>query len=111
VPLTDATISCLGAPGTGDAYVFPSKQTGRVMGHEALKMKDFGYTLHGFRSSFGTWAEEQDDGRMYPARVIDAALAHGKENAVTAAYLRSDLFQARRKLMEHWSRFVTVHPG
>jgi hypothetical protein len=44
---------------------------------------------------------------MYPARVIDAALAHGKENAVTAAYLRSDLFKARRKLMEHWSRFVT----
>jgi integrase len=106
VPLTDAMVACLGKPGADDAYVFPSKQTGRVMGHEALKMKDFGYTLHGFRSSFGTWAEEQDDGRMYPARVIDAALAHGKENAVTAAYLRSDLFQARRKLMEHWTRFV-----
>jgi integrase len=106
VPLTDGMLACLGELGAEDAYVFPSKRTGGVMGHEALKMKDFGFTLHGFRSSFGTWAEEQDDGRMYPARVIDAALAHGKENAVTAAYLRSDLFQARRKLMEHWSRFV-----
>ena len=109
VPLTDAMIACLGQSAADEAYVFPSKRTGGVMGHESLKMKDFGYTLHGFRSSFGTWAEEQDDGRMYPARVIDAALAHGKENAVTAAYLRSDLFQARRKLMEHWSRFVTGH--
>jgi len=76
-------------------------------------MKDFGFTLHGFRSSFGTWAEEQDDGRTYPMRVIKAALAHGKQNAeddanaVTARYLRSDQFQARRKLMEHWSQFAT----
>jgi integrase len=113
VPLTGAMMACLGERGAEDGYVFPSTRTGGVMGHEALKMKDFGYTLHGFRSSFGTWAEEQDDGRMYPARVIDAALAHGKENAVTAAYLRSDLFQARRKLMEHWSRFVSArtHSG
>jgi integrase len=111
VPLTGGMMACLGERGADDAYVFPSTRTSGVMGHEALKMKDFGYTLHGFRSSFGTWAEEQDDGRMYPARVIDAALAHGKENAVTAAYLRSDLFQARRKLMDQWSRFVTGQQG
>jgi len=113
VPLTDAVLACLGERGADDAYVFPSKRTGRVMGHEALKMKDFGFTLHGFRSSFGTWAEEQDDGRTYPMRVIKAALAHGKQNAeddanaVIARYLRSDQFQARRKLMEHWSQFAT----
>ncbi len=107
VPLTDAMIACLGERGADDAYVFPSKRTGGVMGHELLKMKDHGYTLHGFRSSLATWAEDQDDGRMYPVSVIKAALAHGKENAVTAAYLRSDQFQARIKLMEHWSRFVT----
>jgi integrase len=108
VPLTEAMISCLGERGADDAYVFPSKRTGRVMGHESLKIKDHGYTLHGFRSSLATWAEDQDDGRMYPVPVIKAALAHGKENAVAAAYLRSDQFKARIKLMEHWSRFVTV---
>ena len=111
VPLTDAMIACLGERGTDDAYVFPSKRTGGVMGHESLKMKDHGYTLHGFRSSLATWAEDQDDGRMYPVPVIKAALAHGKENAVTAAYLRSDQFKARTKLTEHWSRFVTGRPG
>ena len=100
VPLTDAMIARLGERGTDDAYAFPSKRTGGVMGHELLKMKDHGYTLHGFRSSLATWAEDQDDGRMYPVPVIKAALAHGKENAVTAAYLRSDQFKARIKLME-----------
>jgi integrase len=107
VPLADAMIARLGERGTDDAYAFPSKRTGGVMGHESLKMKDHGYTLHGFRSSLATWAEDQDDGRMYPVPVIKAALAHGKENAVTASYLRSDQFKARIKLMEHWSGFVT----
>ena len=85
VPLADAMIARLGERGTDDAY----------------------YTLHGFRSSLATWAEDQDDGRMYPVPVIKAALARGKENAVTAAYLRSDQFKARIKLMGHWSGFVT----
>jgi hypothetical protein len=44
---------------------------------------------------------------MYPVPVIKAALAHGKQNAVTGAYLRSVQFKARVKLMEHWLRFVT----
>jgi len=35
-------------------------------------------------------------------------LAHGKGDAVTAAYLRSDLFKARRKLMEAWSTFAVA---
>lgn len=107
VPLTEEMIACLGERGAHDALLFPSKRTGGLMGNEALKMKDHGYTLHGFRSTLGTWAEEQDDGRLYPKRVIDAVLAHGRENAVDAAYLRSDQFNARRKLMEHWCRYVT----
>jgi len=35
----------------------------------------------------------------------------GKGDAVTAAHLRSELFAARRKLMEHWSRFATGNHG
>ena len=41
------------AKGTDDAYAFPSKRTGGVMGHESLKMKDHGYTLHGFKKLAG----------------------------------------------------------
>ena len=107
VPLTDAMIACLGARGADDALVFPSPRTGRMLGHDALSMKEHGATLHGFRSTLATWAEEQDDGRAYPRAVIKATLAHGKGDAVTAAYLRSELFVARCKLMEAWSRFAT----
>ena len=38
--------------------------------------------------------------------LFKAVLAHGKGDAVTAAYLRSDLFNARRKLMDAWSAFA-----
>jgi integrase len=106
VPLTDAMIACLGPGGNDDAFVFPSRRTGGMLGHEALSMREHGATLHGFRSTLSTWAEEQDDGRAYPRAVIKAVLAHGKGDAVTAAYLRSDLFKARRKLMEVWSAFA-----
>ena len=85
-----------------------------MLGHDALSIREHGATLHGFRSTLSTWAEEQDDGRAYPRAVIKAVLAHGKGDAVTAAYLRSDLFKARRKLMEHghvcneWTRWRSV---
>lgn len=58
------------------------------------------------------------EGRVaYPPSVIEAALAHAKGkdksqghdkgNATTQAYLRSDFFEARRKLMEAWNEFAT----
>ena len=106
VPLTDAMIACLGPPGADDAFVFPSKRTGGMLGHDALSMQEHGATVHGFRSTLASWAEEQDDGKAYPQPVIKSTLAHGKGDAVTAAYLRSDHFGARRKLMEAWSAFV-----
>jgi integrase len=107
VPLTDAMIACLGPRGADDAFVFRSKRTGGMLGHDALSMKEHGATLHGFRSTLSTWAEEQEDGKAYPQPVIKSVLAHGKGDAVTAAYLRSDHFEARRKLMEAWSAYTT----
>jgi integrase len=101
-------IACLGPRGADDAFVFPSSRTDGMIGHDALSMHERGVTLHGFRSTLSTWAEEQDDGRAHPRAVIKAALKHGKGDVVTAAYLRSGLFEARRKLMERW---VTVRNG
>jgi integrase len=107
VPLTDAMIACLGPRGADDVLVFASERTGGMLGHDALSMKKHGATLHGFRSTLSTWAEEQEDGKAYPQPVIKSVLAHGKGDAVTAAYLRSDHFNARRKLMAAWSAFAT----
>lgn len=110
VPLSDAAIAALGKRGERDAYVFQNKAGGPLADSHAALDKTWvpnGYTLHGFRSSFSTWAEAQDDGRRFAPTVIEAALAHAKGNAVTQAYLRSDLFEARRDLMQSWSDFVT----
>jgi integrase len=111
VPLTDAMIETLGVPGERDAYVFPSSRTGRKLGNKALDKQWLPvdpadgkpYTLHGFRTSCATWAEEHG----FAPNLIESALAHAKGNATTQAYLRSDLFEARRKLMEAWSKYVS----
>jgi integrase len=110
VPLSDAAIAALGKPGAADAYVFTNTAGGPLSDSHAALDKTWvpnGYTLHGFRSSFSTWAEAQDNGRRLAPTVIEAALAHAKGNAVTQAYLRSDLFEARRDLMEAWAAFAT----
>ena len=59
-------------------------------------------TVHGFRSTFRDWAAESTS---YPNHVVEMALAHTISNKVEAAYLRSDLFDKRRKLMEDWGLF------
>ena len=55
--------------------------------------------VHGFRSTFRTWAQDQTD---YAREVVEAALSHQEQDAVVAAYARSDLFAKRRSLMEQW---------
>ncbi len=59
---------------------------------------------HGFRSSFRDWAAEETD---HPREVVEAALAHIVKNKVEAAYMRSDLFERRCRLMHEWSEYVT----
>jgi integrase len=54
-------------------------------------------TVHGFRSSFRVWCEEQTS---YPRSVTEAALAHVNADKTEAAYQRSDLFDRRRELMQ-----------
>ena len=61
-------------------------------------------TVHGFRTSFRTWASEQTS---VPHAVAEAALAHQVGNAVERSYARSDLFEKRRVLMDRWAEFVT----
>lgn len=60
-------------------------------------------TVHGFRSSFSTWANETGAGRP---DVIEACLAHNESNRVRAAYNRAQFAQERRALLQAWSQFV-----
>ena len=59
-------------------------------------------TVHGFRATFATWAEECTD---YPDGVREAALAHKYKNETVAAYQRGAKLEKRRKLMDDWAEF------
>ena len=61
-------------------------------------------TVHGFRTSFRTWASERTS---VPHAVAEAALAHQVGSAVERSYARSDLFEKRCGLMADWARYVT----
>lgn len=88
--------------------VFPSRRTrGSQLSDGALLMqlRRLGRTetVHGFRSSFRTWAAEETN---YAREVCEAALAHQIENAVEASYRRGDLFAKRKELMAAWEQYV-----
>ena len=60
-------------------------------------------TPNGRRSSFRDWAAEATD---HPREVVEAAVAHVVQNKVEAAYMRSDLFERRRRLMNDWAAYL-----
>ena len=72
----------------------------------SMTLRDTGAkaTVHGFRSSFRDWAAEKMP--TIPAMVAEMALAHKVGTATEQAYLRSDLRDMRRALMEAWGRHV-----
>ena len=60
-------------------------------------------TVHGFRTSFKTWAMERTN---TPWAVGEAALAHTLGNSTEQAYARSDLFERRCVLMQQWGDYL-----
>ena len=90
-----------------DGLIFPSPANGKAMSDMALLkvLRDAreDYHVHGFRSTFRTWASEQTG---FPSDVCEAALAHQNPNRVEAAYARGALLDKRRKLMAAWGSYV-----
>jgi integrase len=100
VPLSDAALAVLTAlPNAHEGRIF---RVGVVAMSRVLGLMRAGITVHGFRSSFSTWAIEQTN---FPSEVREMALAHMVGSAVVRAYRRSDLFEKRRELAEVWARF------
>ena len=58
---------------------------------------------HGLRSTFRVWVAEETE---YPREMAEMALAHTVGNEVERAYLRSDMVEKRRGMMEAWDRFL-----
>ena len=114
VPLSSAAVAVLEAvrPLRDESdLVFPSPmRRGRPLSNMAMTkvLRDTGLAdrtvVHGFRTSFRTWAAERTS---TPHAVCEMALAHQVGSAVERSYARSDLFEKRRGLMEAWAQSVT----
>ncbi len=93
----------------GVGLVFPGVKRGRPMSDMTLSklVRELGFDahVHGFRTSFRTWAQEQTN---FPREVAEAALAHVVKDKAEAAYARSDLFEKRRKMMESWAGYLSL---
>ena len=90
-----------------DELVFPGTG-GRPLSDMTLlkivKAHGGGFSVHGFRSSFRTWAAEQMP--LIPEAVAEAALAHAVPDAVVRAYQRAKFIQLRKQLLEYWGAFL-----
>ncbi len=111
VPLSGPAMAVLKAAAplkiSDDGLVFPGAREGRPLSDvavsQALATVADGVTVHGKRSTFRDWAEEQS---AYPGVVAEAALAHVNGNGTEAAYLRGDQFEKRRSLMNDWAAYA-----
>ena len=110
IPLSDRALDVLHqAKALGDnSLIFPGMRSGRPMSDMTMSklVKELGYPvdIHGFRTSFRTWVQEQTNTAH---EVAERALAHKTTNKVEAAYARSDLFEKRRKVMDAWASYLS----
>ena len=109
VPLCERTAEILDEARRlgGESPIVFARGRGRELGEKQVRQMLEGLGIaavpHGFRSSFRDWAAEETD---HPREVVEAALAHMVRNKVEAAYMRSDLFERRRRLMADWAVYV-----
>ena len=62
-------------------------------------------TIHGLRTSFSTWAQELTE---YPAALIKAAIDHVDLSEADRAYLRSNMVEKRRAMMQEWADYLSA---
>jgi integrase len=102
VPLSDAALAILHTMERG-VFVFGGA---RKIARDALlrQLRQIGHdeAVHGFRSTFATWAAERT---AFPYEVREMALAHTVGSVVERSYQHSDLFDRRRRLMDDWAAF------
>ena len=98
---------------TKDERLFPGSGKNKFITSNALdKSLDFfsrtdalgkRVTIHGFRSTFTDWTTATSAGTE---KDVDRQLAHREKDAVLAAYMRTDLFDRRVKLLQEYEDFA-----
>jgi integrase len=101
VPLSDTAFTIIKAMAAKrhDDRVFP---IGKHEMLECLHELRPNVTVHGFRSTFRSWA---GGCTMHPRDVCETALGHSIGSAVEQAYQRDALVAKRRVLMADWAEF------
>lgn len=77
----------------------------RKLVQETMKHPDL--TLHGFRTTFRTWA--QDKGTDW--EVAETVLSHKVGNAVSQVYARGDYLERRREVMQQYADYAYGKAG
>ena len=116
IPLTAEMLALLGTPKqSGRVFVATNTASGAINQGSQLKLLkklrppvpasgQGSVTVHGFRSTFASWAETQKVG----TKTIDLCLAHQEKDATRRAYLRAELWDERRALMDAWAAFAVA---
>ena len=110
VPLSSRALQILAEAremADGSGLIFPSVR-GLPLSDGTLSklVREHGIpaVVHGFRSSFRDWSAECSNA---PREVCELALSHVNTDRVEAAYMRSDLFERRRALMQSWADYIS----
>jgi integrase len=109
VPLSKRAVDILTElqPESGQGpFVFPSGSTDKPLSNMAMlklleRMGRADLTAHGFRSTFRDWCAESGIARD----LAEVCLAHAVTNKAEAAYLRSDVLERRRPVMQSWADY------
>jgi len=107
LPLAWQASRVLGGRKGKSGLIFPSTASRSGIFSENTfnkRLKPFGTTAHGIRSSFADWAVET--GAADPV-LADMCLAHIVGSKVRRAYQRTDRLEQRRVVMQAWADFVT----
>lgn len=91
---------------SGREFVFPGRDPKGPLSQMAMLMTlrrmEPGYTVHGFRSSFSTWAHASGA----DPKVVERCLAHASADKIAAAYNRHTYDKEAAALWQAWADFL-----
>ncbi len=110
VPLSTQALALLDkvVPEVDNPLVFPAPRGGKLSDMTltaVMRRMKVDAVPHGFRSTFRDWAAERTN---YPRDLCEFALAHTLDSKTEAAYLRTDMLEKRRKLMQAWADYCDL---
>lgn len=107
-----AFLAQTGERGDSATFIFPGKQDGHISRQtmlNVLQATHAGLTVHGFRSSFRTWGQEEDTG--IESDILEYCLHHIEGSRTEEAYKRGECLVKRRKALEQWAAFCIPKPA